>query len=402
MRNTRMLLWRVAFLALTVFLLMAIGSTSLASTLADTVDPIARHSTSDVVLLITYVLLALFLSFICSVSEAVLLSITPPYIEQLRESQPDRAELLKRLRLDNVDRSLAAILTLNTIANTLGAVLAGAQATVVFGSAWIGMFSALMTLMILYLSEIIPKTIGAVYWPRLAGAIASLVNVLIKLLYPLIWVSERLTRLIARDKGVHLFSREEFIAMAGVGEQAGDIDEHESRIIRNLFRFTTLRASDAMTPRTVISALPKDISISEAVDFVNKTPFSRLPIYENDIDDIIGFVLKDDVMVLQSQGRGRETLEGLKRDIASVFERMALPGVLDLLLDLQQHIALVVDEFGGTRGLITLEDLLEVLLGIEIVDELDEAEDMRALALQQWSIRAKEIGFKGDSPEEGS
>ena len=187
-----------------------------------------------------------------------------------------------------MDRSLAAILTLNTIANTLGAVLAGAQATVVFGSAWIGLFSALMTLMILYFSEIIPKTIGAVYWPRLAGATTSFINILTRLLYPLIWISERLTGLIARDKSVHLFSRDEFIAMAGVGEQAGHIDKHESRIIQSLFRFTTLRASDVMTPRTVISALPKGISISEALDYVNETPFSRLPLYGSGIDDVSG------------------------------------------------------------------------------------------------------------------
>ena len=181
------------------------------------------------------------------------MSITPSYIAGLRDKKPKLAALLKRLKQENVDQSLAAILTLNTIAHTVGAIGSGAKATVVFGSAWFGLFSALMTLMILFLSEIIPKTIGAVYWRNLAGLTAQFVRGLIWSLYPLIWVSEALTRLIARRKSAHAFSREEFIAMAGIGERAGKIDPRESRIIRNLFRLDSLTAGDIMTPRTVIS-----------------------------------------------------------------------------------------------------------------------------------------------------
>lgn len=360
-----------------------------------------QYEKIDAVLLILYVLFALVFSFICSVAEAVLLSITPSYIEGLRKRQPKRAMLLKQLRQDNVDRSLAAILTLNTIAHTVGAIAAGAKATVVFGSAWIGLFSAVMTLMILYFSEIIPKTIGAVYWLKLAGITAIFVRFLIKLLYPLIWVSEGLTRLIAKGKSVHVFSREEFIAMTGIGEKTGHIDEHESRIIRNLFRFGSLKAKDIMTPRTVISALPQGLSVTETLDTTIHTPFSRLPLYGRDIDQITGFVLKDEILMLKSQGQDDAELKSLKRDIIFVWEGMLLSNLLEFLLDNRQHIAIVVDEHGGTRGLVTLEDVVETLLGMEIMDEQDKVEDMRALARQQWAKRAKALGIEADILEQG-
>ena len=226
---------------------------------------IIESKKTDVVLLIVFVLLALVFSFVCSVAEAVLLSITPSYIESLREKRPKRAVLLKRLRQERIDQSLAAILTLNTIAHTVGAIVAGAKATVVFGSVWIGLFSALMTLMILFFSEIIPKTMGAVYWTKFVGVTALFVRGLIISLYPLVWVAEGLTRLIARGKVEHVFSRDEFIAMADIGKRTGHINEHESRIIQNLFRLGSLRVTDIMTPRVVISAFPQDMTIEEAL-----------------------------------------------------------------------------------------------------------------------------------------
>jgi CBS domain containing-hemolysin-like protein len=240
------------------------------------------YTNTDVILLVSYILLALVFSFLCSVAEAVLLSITPSYIAGLSDKKPKLAALLKHLKQDNIDQSLAAILTLNTIAHTVGAIGSGSKATVVFGSAWFGLFSAVMTLMILFLSEIIPKTIGAVYWRSLAGLTAQFVRGLIWSLYPLIWVSEALTRLIARGKSAHVFSREEFIAMAGIGERAGKIDQRESRIIQNLFRFDSLTASDIMTPRTVISGLPQDMRVTEALDAKPTVTFSRLPLYQSD------------------------------------------------------------------------------------------------------------------------
>ena len=272
------------------------------------------YSQMDVILLITYILMALVFSFLCSVAEAVLLSITPSYIAELQGRKPKLAALLKKLKQDNVDKSLAAILTLNTIAHTVGAIGSGSKATVVFGSAWFGLFSALMTLMILFLSEIIPKTIGALYWRSLAGLTAQFIQILIWVLYPLIWISEFLTRLVSRGKTTHVFSREEFIAMADIGEQSGKIDQRESRIIQNLFRFGFLTSTDIMTPRTVISCLPQSMTVSEASAVKPPVTFSRIPIYQTDVDHITGFILRDDLLHFKARDRGGATLETLKRD----------------------------------------------------------------------------------------
>ena len=353
----------------------------------------------DVTLLAAYILLALVFSFLCSVAEAVLLSITPSYIAGLKGARPKLAALLKRLKQENVDQSLAAILTLNTIAHTVGAIGSGAKATAVFGSAWFGLFSAVMTLMILFLSEIIPKTLGAVYWRQLAGLTALFVRGLIVTLYPLIWLSEGLTRLIARRKNLHVFSREEFVALAGIGEQAGQIDPRESRIIRNLFRLGTLAAKDIMTPRTVIAALKEDLTVAQALQTTSESAFSRLPLYRADLDDIDGFVLRDDLLLAMARDRDAVRIAEFKREIPTVKQNMPLSGLLEFLLDRRQHIALVVGEYGGTRGLVTLEDAVETLLGLEIVDELDTVEDMQALARQQWAKRARALGIRVDGSD---
>ena len=347
----------------------------------------------DVILLIVYVLLALVLSFICSVSEAVLLSITPSYIASLKESRPKIAELLTRLKQDNVDKSLAAILTLNTIAHTVGAIGSGAKASIVFGSAWFGLFSAVMTLLILFLSEIIPKTLGAVYWRSLAALTAHFVRFLIIVLYPLIYLSERLTRLIAKGKEVHAFNREEFVALASLGGEGGHLEESESRIIRNLFRFKSLNAADIMTPRTVIQGMPSDSTIDEAVEQTHSWPFSRIPIYDNELDHVSGFVLRDDLLMAAAKEQGAQLLSTMKREILGVPEGSTLLEILETMLDKRAHIAIVVDEYGSTRGLVTLEDVVETLLGTEIVDEIDKIENMRSYARRKWSNRARALGI---------
>ncbi|MCB2216252.1 MAG: hemolysin family protein [Desulfobulbaceae bacterium] len=358
--------------------------------------PLVQPATTDVVLLVFYICLALIVSFLCSIAEAVLLSVTPSYIESERRIHPIRAALLKRLKQDNVDQSLAAILTLNTIAHTAGAIGAGAKAAVVFGSAWFGLFSVVMTLLILYFSEIVPKTIGAVYWARLAGPVAYFVRGLIAVLYPLVWVSERLTKVIAHGQTVHIFSREELLAMARIGEQSGHINTKESRIIQNLFRFNVLFTGDIMTPRTVISALPEGQQINDSIEFLTHTQFSRIPLFKEDIDDITGFVLRDDVLLKNSQGQGDEALATLKRNIHVVPNTMPLSMLFDCLLEQRQHIAIVVNEYGGTEGLVTLEDLVETLIGAEITDELDKVEDMRTLARRLWKERAQALGIAVD------
>ena len=351
---------------------------------------------TDVVLLITYVLLALVFSFLCSVAESVLLSITPSYIEGQKEKRPRLAARLKQLRQDDVDRSLAAILTLNTIAHTVGAIGSGAKATAVFGSAWFGLFSAVMTLLILFLSEIVPKTLGAVHWAKLAVPTSHFVRILIVVLYPLVWISEKLTKTILRGKQIHVFSRDELIAMAQVGVETGHVRDNESRLVRNIFQFESLKVGDVMTPRGVITALPEDMRVTDSLEAITRIPFSRIPLYEMNIDEITGFVLKEDVLISAAQQQSDRKLEALKREILFVPESISLIILLERFLRDRQHIAIVLDEHGGTDGLVTLEDLIETLMGTEIMDETDDVEDMRLLARRQWKERARALGIVAD------
>lgn len=359
--------------------------------LAAPATTVTQYSHSDLLLLLVYIGLALIFSFLCSITEAALLSITPSYIESLKSTHPKRAALLKRLKQDNIDQSLAAILTLNTIAHTVGAIGSGAKATVVFGNAWFGVFSAVMTLLILFLSEIIPKTLGAVYWRSLAAPTAVFVRALIIFLYPLIIISEKLTKIVKGEGNDDNFSRDEFLAMTGIGVKSGGLQAKESKIIHNLLRMNQLKAEDVMTPRTVISAFLETTSVDQAL---YKNPvFSRLPVFVNDIDKITGFVLKDDVLFAKAQDKHEQPLHELKRPIQSVAGHTSLPELLELLLNQRQHMVIVHDEFGGTKGLVTLEDVVETLLGEEIVDESDMADDMQKLARQKWEKRAHAIGI---------
>lgn len=350
----------------------------------------------DVIILIGSILLALGFSFLCSIAEAVLLSVTPSYIESLRLKHPKRAKRLRTLKLENVDRSLAAILTLNTIAHTVGAILSGAKATVVFGSAWFGVFSAVMTLMILFLSEIVPKTLGAVYWKQLVGPSTIFIHSLIWMLYPMVWLSEHLTQWISGGKKGHTFSREELISMTRIGEASGNMPKSESRILKNLFRLGTLTAQDIMTPRTVIASLPEDVTLAVALENVTDHPFSRIPLYVDDKDQISSFVLRDDVLMGNACGKGADPISSIHRKMTKVPDSISLTELFEFFLKERQHIAIVLDEYGGTKGLVTLEDLVETLIGTEIIDETDAVTDMRALARQRWKKRAKSMGLDFD------
>lgn len=373
-----------------------------ASVLPETLNTLTSVSLGgDAFLLVLYVVLALLFSFLCSVAEATLLSITPSYIAGLRETQPKKAEMLKQLKEDKIDQSLAAILTVNTIAHTVGAIGAGSKATAVFGSAWFGVFSAVMTLLILFLSEIVPKTLGAVYWRQLAGMTGTFVNLLIKGMYPLIVVSEKLTQMISGGQKLHHFSRDEFVAMAGIGQEQGMINERESKIIRNLFLFKSVEASTVMTPRIVVAALQRDTKVSDALSTPEKTPFSRLPIYGDNLDAVTGFVLREDLLVAQNQGKGDLPVSTFQREIVAVLSSTLLSRLLETLLEQRQHIALVVGEYGETKGLVTLEDVVETLLGIEILDEGDKVADMQQMARQLWAKRAERMGIKLHKYEDG-
>ena len=355
---------------------------------------VANPTASSVLLLILFVLIAIGISFICSLAEAALLSMTPSYIADLQETNPKKSNMLKRLKVDNIDQSLAAILTLNTVAHTLGSIGAGAQATIVFGSAWFGLFSAFMTLAILFLSEIMPKTLGTIYWRQLGGMVAYFVRGIILLLYPLIWFSEKLTKLLVRGKEPQAFSRREFAALASIGEESGQIDPLESRIIRNLLAFGAIKVEDIMTPRSVMLAFEQTKTVAEVLADRPKLTFSRLPIYDGDLDNITGFVLKTDMLLAKVNHAMHKPLIQFKRDITFVFSKMKLFDLLELMLKNRIHIAITVGEYGEVKGLVTLEDVFETLLGLEIVDEIDRVEDMQALARQMMDRRVERLGMK--------
>ncbi|MGB6823829.1 CNNM domain-containing protein [Psychrobacter sp.] len=383
-----------SFSALSALAILMLPQAVWAAGAVSTSSEAAAPTALSVSLLIFFVLLAIGVSFVCSLAESVLLSMTPSFIADVQETSPKKAEMLKSLKVDNIDQSLAAILTLNTVAHTLGSIGAGAQATIVFGSAWFGLFSALMTLAILFLSEIIPKTLGTVYWRQLSGLVAYFVRGIIMLLYPLIWFSERLTKLLVRGKEPQTFSRREFAALASIGEESGQIDPLESRIIRNLLAFGAIKVEDIMTPRSVMLAFEENKTVAELLVDRPKLTFSRLPIYDGDLDNITGFVLKTDMLLAKVNHAMHKPLTQFQRDITFVFSKMKLFDLLELMLKNRIHIAITVGEYGEVKGLVTLEDVFETLLGLEIVDEIDRVEDMQALARQMMDRRVERLGMK--------
>ena len=349
-------------------------------------------------LLLLYVALALGVSFLCSVMEAVVLSVTPSYVAALEREGSWVGERLHAMKED-IDRPLAAILSLNTIAHTVGAAGAGAQAAVVFGETYTGIIAGVLTLLILVFSEIIPKTLGAVYWRTLAPVVVRVLIPTMASMWPLVKLSQGITYLLSSDDDQTSFSREEFTAMAEIGEEEGVFEEKESRILRNLFRFNSLRVKDVMTPRTVVFDLSEEKTVGDVVSEYNEFRFSRIPVYAEDRDDITGYVLKDEMLLRAAQEEHDMPLKELARDILVVRETLPLPDLLERMLDRLEHIALVVDEYGGMAGIVSMEDVVETLLGLEIVDEADSVEDMQALARQQWFKRAKDLGMVPDDLE---
>ncbi|PAP78877.1 hemolysin [Rubrivirga marina] len=356
-------------------------------------------------LLVVFVVLAIGVSFLCSVMEAVLLSVTPAYVGAKEETAPATAARLKALKAD-IDKPLAAILTLNTIAHTVGATGAGAQAAAIWAdqNVWIvsavTLFSILLTLGILVLSEIIPKTIGAVYWRGLAPLVARLLGPIIAALQitGLIWLSKAIARLLSRGKKESAVSRAELAALAQIGTEEGVFDETEGRILRSLFRFNELKTKDVMTPRTVLVAYPEHTPLREIAN--DGQPFSRLPLYEGSRDHVTGFVLRDDVLAAVADGRGDEPARVCARELLTVPDTLPLPDLFDRLLERREHIGLVVGEYGGTAGVVTVEDVVETLLGTEIVDEVDAEHDMQAAARRQWEERARRLGLVEGDPDE--
>lgn len=363
-------------------------------------------------LLIIYATISIVLSFICSILEAVLLSITPTFIEIKKKEGKKYATTLENLKKD-IDTPLIAILTVNTIAHTVGAILVGVQAETLdfkvhfLGMNIVGVVSSIMTILILVVSEIIPKTIGATYWQRLANFTSK---ALVVLIFPLKWTGIlwllKLTTKIIGGKNAHvsILSREDFQAMTSIAEEEGVFEENESTIINNLLTFKQVEVKDIMTPRTVLVAADSDTTIQTFFEEHPKLQFSRIPIYKETADSISGFILKSEVLEAIINGKGNNILETLKREMLVTNRNLPIPDLFEKFVSEREHIALVVDEYGTTSGLVTMEDVIETLLGLEIMDESDNVADLQLMARKNWEARAKKIGLieekkKEDTPE---
>ncbi len=363
-------------------------------------------------LLVFYALVSIFFSFLCSILEAVLLSVNPTFINLKKKEGKLYAGTLERLKKD-VDQPLIAILTLNTIAHTVGAILVGVQAKAAYAQLYgtaqrrflgieftedlmVGVVSTLMTILILVASEIIPKTIGATYWRQLANFTAKALKVMVLALRwtGLMWILQLFTKLVG-GKGHHgsVLSREDFTAMTDIAHEEGVFEKSESTIIKNLLRFDEVLAKDIMTPRTVLKIAPEAISIQEFFAENPKMRFSRIPVYGDQMDHITGFVLKDNILEELVNDNGAIPLSKIKRDILVTQRNTPIPQLFDMLIAKREHIALVVDEYGSVSGLVTTEDVIETLLGLEIMDESDSVADLQQLARKNWEKRAKKSGI---------
>jgi len=348
-------------------------------------------------LLIFYGLMSIFFSFLCSILEAVLLSVTPTFINIKKKEGKEYATSLEALKKD-VDKPLIAILTLNTIAHTVGAILVGVQAEKIYGTGdnSIMIVSALMTFLILVASEIIPKTIGATYWKQLANFTDKTLHVLI---FPLkwsglLWLLQLTTKLIGRkEHHGSVLSREDFHAMTQMAEEEGVFQESESKIMKNLLTFKDVQAKDVMTPRTVMKTASERMKIQAFYKENPNLKFSRIPIYASNPDEISGYFLKDNLLEAIIKGNGDKPLKSIQRELLATTRNLPIPELFEKLIAQREHIALVVDEYGSVSGLVTQEDVIETLLGLEIMDESDNVADLQMLARKSWEIRAKRLGI---------
>jgi len=297
--------------------------------------------------------------------------------------------MLKKMK-KNINYPLAAILTLNTIANVVGATGVGAQSYQLFGKEWVAVTSGILTLLILVCSEIIPKTLGAVYWKKIAPEAAYLIKILTIITFPIVFILEAVSSFIARKGGYQVkITRDEIKVLAEIGASEGILIEKESRIIKNLLLLNEMRVEDILTPRAVILAFQKDQTVEEVIDKNSPISFSRIPIFDRGLDDIIGFVHQKEFLEEYYTGNKSKKLEKLVNPIYAVPESKPIADLLDEFISRREHIFLVIDEYGGTAGIVTLEDAIETLLGVEIVDEFDSVDDMRAHALEKWKRKRK-------------
>lgn len=348
-------------------------------------------------LLLIYLFLALFVSALCSIMEAVLLSTPISFLRVAEESGRSGASLMIKLK-EEVDRPLSAILSLNTVAHTVGAAGVGAQATKVFGEAYFGLVSAILTILILVVTEIIPKTVGARFWRELAGVSAQIIRGMMILTYPLVLMSSVITRMLASESSGVTTSREELAVLANIGASEGIFGEQENKIIQNLLRLKTVRVSDIMTPRIVVAVADENMTINAFVKHKAYLHFSRIPVFSGNDEHITGYVFRQTIFEKLSEGQGDLPLKEVMRPVTFVPSTKPVFGLWQTLLTQKEHIAIVVDEYGGLDGIVTLEDIIETLIGFEIVDEKDEITDMQAYARERWKTRQQKYRYIGMPP----
>lgn len=352
-------------------------------------------------LLITYILVALGLSFLCSLLEACLLTLTPSSIQAAKTRGARWAGRMEIFKAD-LDRPLSAILTLNTMAHTMGAAGAGAEWARISGNTYEGLFAFALTIAILVFTEIIPKTLGSQYATSIAGPVSLIIAIFIRILWPLVWMSQLITRMITPKGGAERAPhREELLAVARLGHESGELRERESQFVHNLMELHSMKAWDIMTPRPVIFSLPQATTLLEFVKFIEDKPFTRVPVYKNNRDEMAGFVIRGEALIAHlKDDADTGTLEMVTRPIAVTPEEAPVDELFQRFIAERHQIMLVIDEFGTTVGLVTFEDIIETIFGFEIMDEKDKFADMQAHARQLWLERAKRMGIK--LPEEAA
>ena len=339
-------------------------------------------------LLIVFLLGAMLVSFVCSILESVLMSTTLSYITMREDEGYKLATLFKKYKTDT-DRPLAAILTLNTIANTIGAAGVGRQANILFGSEWFGLVSAITTLLILIFSEIIPKTIGTTYWKHLMGFTARSIRLLIFILFPLVKLVEWISSWITVNDQEATVSREEVLAMANVGEEEGIIEENENKVIQNVIKLDNVKASDVMTPRVVAAIANENMKLRDFYNSDEYDHFSRIPVYSESPEYITGYILRQEALEDLAEDKFSERPKDIKRDVPFFNEDATISDIWDSLLKQKVQIAIIIDEYGCFQGILTFEDIIETIFGLEIIDENDQVSDMQQYARERWQQRQK-------------
>mgnify|MGYP003616063280 FL=1 len=333
-------------------------------------------------LLVIYLLLTLILSFMCSLLEATLLSSTSSYIESLDKKgySPKTVDLAKDVK-QNIDKSISSILTLNTFANTMGAAGVGAQAAIIFGSNWQAVIAFILTLMVLFISEIFPKTLGAIYWRKFIVPAVYIISFMVKITYPFIFIATFITNTLQKGRKNEVnFSKDEIITIVNMSEKEGVLQAKESILIKNLFKLKNIKAKDIMTPRTVVFAFDSKTTLKEALLNDNLYVYSRIPVYNESIDDIAGVVFKQTILEKRVKKKKKTLLKDIMVPVHKVPENISVSTLFDMFIRMKMHLFIVQDEYGQTSGVVTLEDALETLLGIEIVDEMDQVTDMQEFA----------------------